>query len=86
MVNLSNYEIWLYLREVIFFIYCLCVFCLSKYKYVYIAYYPLTDNVESSVPLMLDNDDDVDVTTANTKYYSKQCMHLLACFINDLIF
>lgn len=64
-----------------FFLYT-CVFCTSKYIFLNIASCPLTGNVESSVPLMLDNDDENvddndDITTATAKYYDRQCMHFV---------
>jgi len=79
MENLSNYEIWLYLQEVIVF-FSLCLYFV--FVNICIAYCPITDNVESSVPLMLDDDDDDDydrtTSSTTTKYYTRQCMH---CFL-----
>jgi hypothetical protein len=71
-----------------FFILSFCVVCFVFVNiYIYLTYYPRTGNVESSVPLMLGDNDDCDITNANTKYYIKQCMHLFyfglsnACFM-----
>ncbi len=62
---------------------CFLFFCLCLY-FVFVnictAYCPITGNVESRVPLMLDvDDDDYDRTTpSTTEYYTRQCMH---CFL-----
>ena len=68
-----------------------CVTCLSKYIFLYVAYCVPSDNDPSNVPLMTNDDDDDDgddndvtASVINTKYYIKSCRNfcLICCCTN----
>jgi hypothetical protein len=56
-----------------------CVYFILVNTYINVAYCFPTGSVESSIPLMLaDDDEDDEIYTTNIKYYSRQCMHLFS--------